>query len=85
VQVFNRNSLEYLATLGDGGQGTANNQWNLPYDVAIDVDGNIYVSDEGNHRVQQFSPALAYSRSFGQTQSLSDRRALSQQAHRRTG
>ena len=68
VQVFNRSDLLYLATLGDGGQGAANNQWDHPYDAAVDASGNIYVSDERNHRVQQFAPNLAHLRTFGQTQ-----------------
>ena len=59
VQVFDRNTLAYVATIG-GSYGTANNQFKYPTDVAVDASGNIYVADYGNKRVQQFSSSRVY-------------------------
>ncbi|NIM04420.1 MAG: 6-bladed beta-propeller [Armatimonadetes bacterium] len=39
-----------------GGFGTDPGQLSAPSDVAVDPQGNIYVSDTWNHRVQSFSP-----------------------------
>jgi sugar lactone lactonase YvrE len=38
---------------------------NLPYDVAPDALGNLYVADTQNHRIQEFSPTGKLLRSFG--------------------
>lgn len=66
VQVFNRNTLAYVTTIG-GSYGTDNNQFKYPTDVAVDASGNIYVADYGNKRVQQFSPSRVYQRTYGTT------------------
>jgi tripartite motif-containing protein 71 len=44
VQIFNRNTLAYVATIG-GSFGTGNYQFKYPTDVAVDAAGNIYVAD----------------------------------------
>ncbi|MGB9753195.1 MAG: hypothetical protein ACPL89_13230, partial [Roseiflexus castenholzii] len=66
VQVFDRNTLAYVATIG-GSYGTGNNQFKYPTDVAVDAAGNLYVADYGNKRVQQFSPSRVYQRTYGTT------------------
>ena len=38
-----------------GSQGTGNGQFNAPFGVAVDPSGNIYVSDQGNSRVEKFN------------------------------
>jgi len=38
-----------------GSQGTADGQFMYPGGVASDADGNVYVVDIGNHRVQKFT------------------------------
>jgi sugar lactone lactonase YvrE len=38
---------------------------NLPYDVAPDALGNVYVADTHNHRIQEFSPTGRLIRMFG--------------------
>jgi len=42
-------------TAGDGGDGgpAARARLNMPFDVALDVQGNIYISDTFNHRVRR--------------------------------
>lgn len=66
VQVFNRTTRVYVASLGTG-YGTGNYQFNGPADVAVDSAGNIYVADEGNARVQQFNSSRTYVRTYGTT------------------
>ena len=38
-----------------GSHGKRNGQFSNPYDVAVDGDGNVYIADTGNHRVQVFN------------------------------
>jgi hypothetical protein len=66
VQVFDRNTLAYVATIG-GSYGTGDNQFKYPTDVAVDAAGNIYVADFGNKRVQQFNSSRVYQRTYGTT------------------
>ena len=39
-----------------GSYGTGKRQLNRPSDVAVDPDGDVYVCDWANHRVQVFDP-----------------------------
>jgi PKD repeat protein len=66
VQIFNRNTLAYVATIG-GSYGTGNNQFKFPTDVAVDAAGNIYVADYANKRVQQYNSSRVYQRTYGTT------------------
>ena len=67
VQVLNRTTRTYVATIGAGTYGTDNNHFNHPTDVAIDTTGNIYVADNWNKRVQQYSAGRVYRRTYGTT------------------
>jgi DNA-binding beta-propeller fold protein YncE len=42
---------------GDGSPGTAPGEFTTPYGVAVDCRGNLYVTDEGNDRVETFGAA----------------------------
>jgi len=66
VQIFNRNTLAYVATIG-GSYGTGNYQFKYPTDVAVDAAGNIYVADYANKRVQQYNSSRVYQRTYGTT------------------
>jgi sugar lactone lactonase YvrE len=66
VQIFNRNTLAYVATIG-GSYGTGNNQFKFPTDVAVDAAGNIYVADYANKRVQKYNSSRIYQRTYGTT------------------
>ena len=57
--------VPYVATLGSYGSGDY--QFHDPYGVAVDHNGNIYVADEENHRVQIFSSSRVYQATLGVT------------------
>jgi sugar lactone lactonase YvrE len=49
-----------------GSSGSGDGQLDEPLDVAInESNGDVYVADAGNHRVDQFSPAGSFIRAFG--------------------
>ena len=66
VQIFNRNTLAYVATVGSG-SGSGDYQFRTPTDVAVDTAGNLYVADVYNNRVQQYNSIWQYVRTYGTT------------------
>jgi DNA-binding beta-propeller fold protein YncE len=54
VEVWDRHTGEYLRSIGSKGKEPG--QFNFPTYVAVDKDGNLFVSDTGNFRVQKLSP-----------------------------
>uniref|UniRef100_A0A1X7SGN6 SMP-30/Gluconolactonase/LRE-like region domain-containing protein n=1 Tax=Amphimedon queenslandica TaxID=400682 RepID=A0A1X7SGN6_AMPQE len=48
-----------------GSQGSANGQFQSPYDIAIDSQGLVYVADQDNDRIQKFSPDGKFVGQFG--------------------
>ncbi len=60
-----RIALEKLRALGDIEAESEEVAFYLPLDMAIDSDGNLYVLDTGNHRIQKFSPDGAYLATLG--------------------
>ena len=57
AMIASRSSMprdSYLASLGTSGQGDG--EFNRPSGVAVDREGNIYVADWGNERVQILAP-----------------------------
>src|SRR5580765_5337043 len=53
----------YLLQWGTPGSG--NGQFNGPAGMAVDANGNVYVADYGNHRVQKFTDTGAYLTQWG--------------------
>ncbi|MFZ2055234.1 MAG: NHL repeat-containing protein [Candidatus Aminicenantales bacterium] len=57
--------IELVRTIGEIEAKDENVAFNLPSDVALDKDGNIYILDSGNHRIQKFSPDGQYLATLG--------------------
>jgi len=54
VEVLDKNTGERLSIIGDPGQGEG--QFYHPTNLTVDKDGNLYVSDTLNCRIQKFDP-----------------------------
>ena len=65
LQVFDRATRIYLATLQNPGSGEG--QFLYPTDVAVDAAGHIYLADQGNSRVTQYDAGFQYMRTYGVT------------------
>lgn len=63
VQILNPD-LSPFKTFGS--KGTGQGEFNDPKDVAFDSNGNVYVVDNENHRIQVFTADGAFLREFGQ-------------------
>lgn len=63
IRVFDVLSTRHLYDIGS--RGTGDGELNLPRDIEVGPDGNIYVIDGGNFRVVVFKPDGTFVRSFG--------------------
>jgi DNA-binding beta-propeller fold protein YncE len=63
VLVFDAKSGAHLMDIGKRGSGPG--ELNLPRDVAIAPDGNLFVVDGANFRIEAFKPDGTFVRSFG--------------------
>jgi len=63
IRVFDTQSGEHLYDIGT--RGTEPGQFNLPRDIAIGPDGNLYVIDGGNFRVQVLTQEGEFLKEFG--------------------
>jgi DNA-binding beta-propeller fold protein YncE len=63
VRVFDAKTGKHLLDFGK--RGTGPGELNLPRDVTIGKDGNLYVVDGGNFRVQVFRPDGTFVSTFG--------------------
>ncbi|HTC21366.1 MAG TPA: NHL repeat-containing protein, partial [bacterium] len=52
---------------GTGSTSTMNGSFNFPYGLAVDSNGNVFVGDTGNSRIQILDPTGAYITQFGKT------------------
>ncbi len=57
--------IELVRTIGELEAKDESVAFNLPSDVALDKNGNIYILDSGNHRIQKFSPDGRYLATLG--------------------
>lgn len=62
VQIFNSNGVFQSQF---GGTGSDNGQFSTTGGIAIDSEGQVYVSDYGNHRIQKFTADGSYVSQFG--------------------
>jgi DNA-binding beta-propeller fold protein YncE len=67
IAVFDTGTLKFLAYFGGPGKAGQRDKGKFlfPTNVAVDRQGNIYVADTGNYRVQVLNPAGKFLRSFG--------------------
>jgi len=63
VRVFDNATGNHLFDIGKRGKGPG--EFNLPRDLAVGKDGNLYVVDGGNFRVQVFDRDGKFLRNFG--------------------
>lgn len=65
VSVWDKKRREYLRAIPAEGESSPEARLFSPVNLALDREGNLYVSDLGAFRVQKYSPAGRYLRSFG--------------------
>ena len=67
IAVFDTASLKFVAYFGGPGKPGQHDKGTFlfPTNVAVDRQGNIYVADTGNYRVQVLNPAGKFLRTFG--------------------
>lgn len=58
-------SLEFVRKIGELETEDENIAFHIPSDIVIDEQGNIYILDAGNHRIQKFDPDGNYLATFG--------------------
>jgi sugar lactone lactonase YvrE len=58
-------ALEYVRNIGDLESDDENVLFYMPMDIAVDDEGNMYVLDSGNHRIQKFDSEGNFLASFG--------------------
>ncbi len=63
IAVLDKDSGEIVLKIGKG--GSAEGQLYKPSHIAVDLDGNVFVTDAFNFRVQQFDPEGNFVRVFG--------------------
>jgi DNA-binding beta-propeller fold protein YncE len=63
VNVYSLDNYTFVRTIGV--RGTADGEFNYPTNIAIDAEGNIYVVDTGNFRVQVLNADGKFIRSIG--------------------
>jgi tripartite motif-containing protein 71 len=51
--------------MSGGGPGTGKGQFQTPRDISVDNEGNIYVVDSRNHRIQKFSATGSFIMAWG--------------------
>jgi sugar lactone lactonase YvrE len=58
-------SLDYVKNIGDLESDDENVLFYMPADMAVDEEGNMYVMDSGNHRIQKFDSEGNFLGTFG--------------------
>ena len=57
---------------GAGSRGTGPDQLDRPRGVAVSASGDVYVANDSNHRIDEFTQAGAFVRAFGQGVNATD-------------
>jgi DNA-binding beta-propeller fold protein YncE len=56
---------EAVSNMLEGGRGTGKGEFDSPTGIAVDRNGNVFVSDTNNGRIEKFSPAGAFLNTMG--------------------
>lgn len=64
IKIYSLHNYELLKTIGGRGIGEKG-VFNFPTNITLDKDGNLYVVDTGNFRIQVFNKEGKYLREFG--------------------
>lgn len=72
VQKLRPSGDDYLPAVYFGLEGDSLKEFMTPQDVAVDMDGYIYVADTGNHRIQKFTSLGGLKIAFGDIGSAGD-------------
>ena len=62
VQKFSISQQSFISKFGTGGQGDG--QFSSPYGICIDPEGNVFIADYSNHRIQVFRDNDSFAYSF---------------------
>jgi DNA-binding beta-propeller fold protein YncE len=62
---------QYVFERSWGSEGILNDQFKVPHSLAVDIFGNVYVTDTGNNRVEKFSSNGTFLKKWG-SQGLGD-------------
>ncbi|MBI4791022.1 MAG: TIGR03663 family protein [Chloroflexi bacterium] len=62
---YTKKTVQLTATRTFGSAGVGNGQFNYPRSVAMDAQGNIYVVDSDNHRIQKFDSTSKFVTMWG--------------------
>ena len=59
-------SIEFVRTFGDWDMEDDDNYVLFrPSDIGVDAEGNVYITDSGNHRIQKYTSEGEYLRTIG--------------------
>jgi tripartite motif-containing protein 71 len=63
VYIDDKSSIQKFHSNGNfitkwGSEGSGNGEFDYPQDIVVDSQGNVYVADEDNQRIQVFAPSM---------------------------
>ena len=64
VKIYDLNGTE-ITSIGSGSPSTAQGEFNNNYGIAVDSNGDLYVGDVSNNRIQVFDSNLTFKKSVG--------------------
>jgi RHS repeat-associated protein len=62
---YNKETNEYFTSGSFGTEGTGDTQFKEPQDIAIGAEGNLYIADTANNRIEELSSSGTFIRTWG--------------------